>query len=210
MWERRKSIPRASFPEIGDKSKIADRVKHSILKITMMPAIVICSLQIKAQEFLPSPPADHSLIYVLDQQNELTPLRFEQGQSPVNANEVAKNTKTSYIELKGEHAPTILSPTQRIFVFVIDRGGAHTPMIVWLTPHRGARRVTVITQRGLAGFAISTDQIVKPAVRGLSKNGDEVFMELRPRVSLMPGEYAIIGSDLNRVATFRVTAAAAQ
>jgi len=33
-------------------------------------------------------------------------------------------------------------------------------------------------------------------------------MELRPRVSLMPGEYAIIGNDLTRVATFRVIAAA--
>jgi hypothetical protein len=33
-------------------------------------------------------------------------------------------------------------------------------------------------------------------------------MEVRPRVSLIPGEYAIIGDDLARIATFRVTAAA--
>jgi hypothetical protein len=163
-----------------------------------------------AQELLPSPPADHSLIYVLDQQNNLTALPFEQAESPIHPNDVAKSTKSSYLELKGEHAATVLAPTQRIFVFVTDRGGAHTPMIVWLTPHHGARRVTVTTQRGLAGFAISSDQIVKPAVRGLTKNGDEVFMELRPRVSLMPGEYAIIGGDLSRVATFRVTVASAQ
>src|SRR5436853_4189266 len=161
-----------------------------------------------AQELLPSPPEDHSLIYVLDQQNKLTALPFEQAESPIHPDEVAKSTKSSYLELKGEHAATVLAATSRIFVFVTDRGGAHTPMIVWLTLHRGARRVTITTQRGLSAFAISSDQIVKPAVRGLTKNGDEVFMELRPRVSLMPGEYAIIGGDLNRVATFRVTAAA--
>ena len=179
-------------------------------KIQLVIVVFLVGSAALAQELLPSPPDDHSLIYVLNQQNKLTPLPFEQAESPINPNDVAKSTKSSYIELRGEHAATVLAPTQRTFVFVTDRGGAHTPMIVWLTPHRGARRVTVTTQRGLAGFAISSDQIVKPAVRGLSKNGDEVFMELRPRVSLMPGEYAIIVSDLNRVATFRVTAAAAQ
>ena len=183
-------------------------MNKSIFQLVTVLATLICALQINAaQEFLPSPPPDHSLIYVLDPQDQLTPLPFEQAESPLHPNEIVKNTKTSYVELKGEHAATVLSPTQRIFVYVTDRGGAHTPMIVWLTPHHGARRVMVTTERGLAGFAISSDQIVKPAVRGLNKNGDEVFMELRPRVSLMPGEYAIIGSDLSRVATFRVTAA---
>jgi hypothetical protein len=40
----------------------------------------------------------------------------------------------------------------------------------------------------------------------LAKDGDQVFMEFRPRTSLMPGEYAIIGDDLARIATFRVLA----
>src|SRR6266511_1257013 len=178
-------------------------------------SVVFCSMvlgwlpvsTVHAQEFLPPPPADHSLIYVLDSQNQLTPLPFEKAESPLNPAAVAKSTKTSYVELKGEHSAMVLSPTQRIFLFTMDRGGAHTPPIVWLTPHRGARRVTAITERGLAGLAISSEEIVKPAVRGLSKSGEEVFMELRPRVSLAPGEYAIIGNDLTRVATFRVTAA---
>ena len=43
---------------------------------------------------------------------------------------------------------------------------------------------------------------------GLVKDGDLVFMEVRPRTSLMPGEYAIIGDDLARIATFRVVLAA--
>jgi hypothetical protein len=44
----------------------------------------------------------------------------------------------------------------------------------------------------------------------LAKFGDEVFIELRPRTSLVPGEYAIIGDDLTRVATFRVEAEASR
>ncbi len=185
-------------------------MRSTYFKIQLGIFVFLAGSAVLAQELLPAPPDDHSLIYVLDQQNKLTALPFEPAESPIHPNDIAKSTKSSYVELKGEHAATVLTATSRIFVFVTDRGGAHTPMIVWLTPHRGARRVTITTQRGLAGFAISSDQIVKPTVRGLAKNGDEVFMELRPRVSLMPGEYAIIGGGLNRVATFRVTAAAVQ
>ncbi len=155
-------------------------------------------------EFLPAPPADHSLIYVLDQQNRLVALPFETATTPLRTEQVAKNTTTSFLELKGEHAATVLPASTRVFVFTIEHGGAHPPMLVWLTPHRGSRRVTAIAERGLAGFAISSAEIIRPIPRGLAKNGDEVFMELRPKTSLMPGEYAIIGNDLKRVATFRV------
>ncbi len=161
-----------------------------------------------AQEFLPSPPADRSLVYVLDQQNTLAPVAFERAETPLHPDQTAKTTRVSYVELKGEHSETILGKDQRIFLFTIERGGAHPPLIVWLTPRRGARRATAIAQQGMAGFAISSEEIVKPFVRGLAKDGEQVFMELRPRVSLMPGEYAIIGNDLTRVATFRVVAAA--
>src|SRR5437762_3301621 len=71
------------------------------------------------QEFLPSPPADHSLIYVLDQQNKLISLPFETATTPLRVEQVAKSTSTSYIELKGEHSATVLLPTQRIFLFTI-------------------------------------------------------------------------------------------
>src|SRR5262249_35930601 len=54
------------------------------------------------------------------------------------------------------------------------------------------------------GFRNFIREIVKPSARGLAKNGEEVFMELRPRASLMPGEYAIIGEDLTRVVSFRI------
>lgn len=178
------------------------------LKVAGLCFVIWVASTFAQQEFLPSPPADHSLIYVLDQQNKLISLPVERATTPLRAEQVAKSTTTSYIELKGEHSATVLLPTQRIFLFTIDRGGAHPPLLVWLTPHRGARRVTAIAERGLAGFAILSSEIVRPIPRGLAKNGDEVFMELRPRVSLMPGEYAIIGNDLTRVATFRVIVAA--
>ena len=160
------------------------------------------------QQDIPAPPADHSLIYVLNQQQQLTALPFETAISPLRMDQVAKSSTTSYIELKGEHATTVVSANASIFLFTIEHGGAHPPLIVWLTPHHGSRRVTAIAERGRTGLAISDSEIVRPIPRGLAKNGDEVFMELRPRISLMPGEYAIIGNDLTRIATFRVVSAA--
>ncbi len=177
----------------------------SFLRCLAFALLLACFLHTQAaQEFLPAPPGDHGMIYVLNQQNQLMPLPFEQAETPLHPEEVARSTKTSYIELKGEHSATVLPANTRIFLFTIDHGGAHPPLLVWLTPRKGARRATAIAQKSLRGFAISSEEIVKPAVRGLAKNGEEVFMELRPRVSLMPGEYAIIGEDLNRVVSFRV------
>ena len=157
------------------------------------------------QDFLPSAPPDRTLIYTLDERNALTPLAFETARTPLKVTEKAKNTKTSYIEIAGEHSSKTLSTTPRIFLFTTERQGSHPPFIVWLTPKRGARRATAIAQSGMTGFAIDSGQIVKPTVRVLEKFGDEVFMELRPRTSLVPGEYAIIGDDLTRIATFRVS-----
>jgi hypothetical protein len=152
-------------------------------------------------------PADHNLIYALDEQNKTIALPFETATTPLKPEQVARSTTTNYLELKGEHSPTVLPAKTLIFVFTMDRGGAHPPLIVWLTAHGRSRRVTAIAERGRAGFAIVTSEIVRPIPRGLAKNGDEVYMELRPRTSLMPGEYAIIGNDLTRVATFRVVSA---
>jgi len=184
-------------------------MNHSrCFRLVIFLGCMVCSQAIAQSDLVPAPPADHSLIYAFTKENQLAPLPFEMATTPLRGDQIAKSTTTSYIELKGEHATTVLSANAGIFVFTIDRGGAHPPLIVWLTPRRGARRVTAIAERGRAGFAIVASEIVRPIPRGLAKNGDEVFMELRPRVSLMPGEYAIIGSDLTRVATFRVVSAA--
>ncbi len=162
-----------------------------------------------AQEFLPAPPAERTLIYVLDDQNKLVPLRFEQGQTPLHSDQVAKGTKASFIELKGEHSATTLMTGPRLFLFTSSRQGTHPPFLVWLTPHRGARRVTAIAQKGMQGFAIDSEAIIKPSIRVLARlDGDQVFVELRPRNSLIAGEYAIIGDDLTRIATFRIVTGA--
>lgn len=180
-------------------------LKSSLLTAVLGFFVIFGTGNERAQEFLPSPPGDRSLIYTLDDQNRLVALPFEQGQTPLRPETTAKNTKVSYIEIKGEHAATVFkTATPRVFLFTYQRPGAHPPFLVWLTPHKGARRVTAIAQKGMSGFAISSAEIVKPTVRGLVKDGDLVFMEVRPRTSLMPGEYAIIGDDLARIATFRV------
>ena len=162
----------------------------------------------RAQEFLPTPPDDQALVYVLDDQNKLVPLSFEKGKTPLHPAQIASETKVSYIELSGEHSPTILKTSlPRWFLFTNQGPGRHPPFFVRLTAHHGARRVTAIAQRGLGGFAISSDEIIKPFLRVLRiLSANQVFMELRPRVSLIPGEYAIIGEDLDRIATFRIVA----
>src|SRR5712692_7941133 len=90
-----------------------------IIGMLICVAIVLFpSLTSNAQEFLPSPPSDHALIYTLDDQNKLVPLPFEQGQTPLHSDQVAKSTKISYLELKGEHAATVFkTATPRLFLF---------------------------------------------------------------------------------------------
>ena len=180
------------------------RVTRKRILAALIFSIAASVWNVRAQEFLPSPPADKTLIYILDGQNNLVPLPFETGRTPLKITEKAKSSKTSYLEISGEKATTTLPPMPRIFLYTRERRGSHPPFIVWLESRRGARRATAVTQAGLSGFAIDSAEIVKPAVRVLAKSGDEVFMEIRPRTSLVPGEYAIIGDDLTRIATFRV------
>ena len=177
--------------------------------LTCVGGLLFSAQTFMGQEFLPAPPADRALVYILDDQNKLVPLPFEPGQTPLRSDTVAKSTKSSYIELKGEHASTIPNTTiPRWFLFTYQRPGVHPPFLVRLTPHGGARRVTAIAQKGLTGFAIDSEQIIKPSVRVLARvEGEQVFVEFRPRSSLIPGEYAIIGDDLARLATFRVVTA---
>jgi hypothetical protein len=164
-----------------------------------------------AQEFLPSPPSDRSVIYILDGQNKLVSLPFEQGQTPLHSDQVAKGTKVSHIELKSEHSATTLTTVPRLFLVTSARQGTHPPFLVWLTARRGARRVTAIAQKGMQGLAIDSEAIIKPSIRVLAHlDGDQVFVELRPRSSLIAGEYAIIGDDLTRIATFRIVTGAAR
>ncbi len=160
-----------------------------------------------AQEFLPTPPADRAAVYFLTADNELRPLPFERGHTSLATERPAKETRAGFIELTGEHASAVIETSSpRIFLFTAQHAGSHPPFLVLLTARRGSRRVTAVAQQGLTGYAIASEQIIKPNVRVLGTFGEEVFMEIRPRVSLMPGEYAIIGNDLGRIATFRIPA----
>jgi hypothetical protein len=180
------------------------RVASKRVLVALVFSLAANVWNVRTQEFLPSPPSDKTLIYILDSHNNLVPLPFESGHTPLKIAQKAKNSKTSYLEITGEKAATTLVATPRLFLFTSERQGTHPPFIVWMESRRGARRATAVTQAGMSGFAIDSAEIVKPTVRVLAKSGDEVFMEIRPRTSLVPGEYAIIGDDLTRIATFRV------
>lgn len=180
------------------------RITARLLLAALILGVATSLWNVRAQEFLPSPPPDKTLIYILDGENKLVALPFETGRTPLKITEKAKSSKTSYLEIKGETAATTLPAMPRLFLFTNERQGTHPPFIVWMESRGGARRATAVTQAGMAGFAIDSAEIVKPTVRVLAKSGDQVFMEIRPRTSLVPGEYAIIGDDLTRIATFRV------
>jgi hypothetical protein len=169
------------------------------------PAPAALSGSSSAQESLPPPPADRTLIYLADEKGVLAALPFEAGTMPIKTDVAAKSDKISYVELKGASAATLVKTDEpRFYVFVPDNPGAHPPFLVRLTNKRGARRVTAITQRGLRGYAIASEEIVKPRYRVLGREGGLVYMEIRPREALLPGEYAIVGTDLERIGTFRV------
>ncbi|MBA2340900.1 MAG: hypothetical protein H0V88_10920 [Pyrinomonadaceae bacterium] len=158
-----------------------------------------------SQEAFPAPPADRTLIYIADDKGALVPLPFEQGTTPLRADTEARSNRRSFVELKGARAATIISNNSpRFYLFVPDVTNPHPPYLVRLTETRGARRVTALAQKGLRGFAIASEEIVYPRYRVLKREGGMLFMEIRARDLLTDGEYAFIGSDLLRTATFRV------
>ena len=156
----------------------------------------------------PSPPADRTLIYRLDEAGALVPLAFETGVTPLRVNEVARSRRASHIELRGAHSATVIANEYpRFYLFVPDEPNARPPLLVWLTPRRDARRVTAVAERGLAGFAIASPEIIRPRYLTLAREGGMQFLEVTAREALMPGEFAFIGSDLTRIATFRISIA---
>jgi hypothetical protein len=169
-----------------------------------VPPAPACSTA-SAQESYPSAPADRTQIYIADDQRTLKPLAVEAGSTPLHVESVAKGDKRSFVEIKGANAATvILNDEPRFYLFVPDGPSAKPPLIVAMAAKNGTRRVTAMAQKGFKGFAIMSDEIIKPHYRVLSRDGGMIFMEVRPREPLMAGEYAIIGADLQRISTFRV------
>jgi hypothetical protein len=159
----------------------------------------------RAQETIPAPPPDRTLVYILDERNQLVALPFETGMTPLRADAIANKDKTSYVEVSGASATTTPATNEpRLYLFVPDAAGVHPPFLVRFTSKRNARRVTAIAEKGLQGYAIASEEIVKPHYRVLARAGGSMFMEIRPREPLLPGEYGVLSSDLKHVATFRV------
>jgi hypothetical protein len=188
--------------------KLNNSKLKSMLFILHSSAFILALIAVAhGQQTFPAPPADRSLIYVAGAGGTLEALPFEAGATPLKADAVAGSDKRSYVELKGLEATKVINDAlPRFYLFVPDEAGAHPPFLVRLTPKRNARRVTAMAQKGLKGFAIYSEEIVKPHYRVLERTGGMMYMEITPRESLAPGEYAIIGTDLQRVATFRVSA----
>ena len=162
---------------------------------------------INFQNTYPSPPADRSLIYLADEKNALVPLPFETASTPLRLNEVARSDKRSYLELQGTHGATsIQSSAPRFYLFVMDKQGVRPPFIVRLTEKGKARRVAALTQKGFSGFAVPSEEIIRPRLLVLKREDGMLFMQVSPREPLAPGEYAFVGADPSRIATFRIVA----
>ena len=181
------------------------------LALFIVGILVAGSAAPRIQDSYPPAPRDHNRVYVANATNALEQLPFETGTTPIRMGRVAANDRTSYIELQGLSAEKAIDNVlPRFYLFVEDRANVHPPFIVRMTQKKGMRRVTAMAQKGLEGFAIYSEEIVKPHYRVLSKLEGVLYMEIRPRESLAPGEYAIIGTDLQRIATFRIQAASKQ
>lgn len=188
-----------------NRRKVTSGVALALLAACAVSAAFAAAAQ---QETFPAPPADRSLIYVADERGALAPLAFEAGTTPLRVEAVAKGDKRSYVELKGDRSATVITSIDpRFYLFLPDEANAKPPFLVRLAEKRGARRVTAMAQKGYKGFAIDSEEIVKPHYRVLGREGGMQFVEFRPREPLMHGEYAIIGTDLQRIATFRIGAA---
>ena len=158
------------------------------------------------QNVYPEPPTDRALIYLGDAKNSLTALPVEAATSKLRLNEVARSDKSGYLELQGEHAVTATrDPLPHFYLFVKDVQGVRPPFIVRLTEKGKGRRFAVMTQKGLGGFAVPSEQIIKGRLLVLKREDGMLFMQVSPREPLQPGEYAFVGADPSRIATFRIT-----
>jgi hypothetical protein len=187
----------------------AKSAKEILLRVLCVFSLALFALRvfpyIPPQETFPAPPADRTFIYFADEANKLVPLHFESGETPLRVDEVAKSDKRSYIEVKGESASTVINNAEpRFYLFVPDEKDVHTPFLVRLTNKGSGRRVTAMRQRGQRGFAINSEEIIMPHYRVLARDDGMLYMEFRARQPLPAGQYAFVGADLKRIATFRI------
>ncbi|HKS28027.1 MAG TPA: hypothetical protein VJS44_09415 [Pyrinomonadaceae bacterium] len=183
------------------------RTLHSVLLLALLLALSVGGAAESLQNVYPEPPADKALIYLSGAGNALSALPFEQASTPLRVQEVARSDKRSYLELQGEHSSTVINQSSpRFYLFVRDAQGVRPPFIVRLAEKKKSRRVEALSQKGFSGFAVPSEEIIRPRLLVLKREDGMLFMEVSPRYPLAPGEYAFVGADPSRIATFRIVA----
>jgi hypothetical protein len=167
----------------------------------------------RAQNRFPEPPNDLTRIYYLNN-NQLVTLPFEEGVTPLNVFVPATADKVTQVRVKGPGAETVLTNDGlRFYVFVADRMEPPPHQLVRLTPTKSNRQLKISVVKGRDGYApfdsdtIGLEHRLLERLR-VSAGPNRIlfvnYMELRPKIVLTPGEYAIIGDSLADMATFRI------
>lgn len=172
------------------------------------------SITALTQDPSPDPPNDFTKIYYATGDNKLLALPFESGITSVNVFAPAVEDKITRVRVNGSKAETVLTNENlSFFVFVADRMDPPPHQLVRLTPGKSERSLKISLIKGRKGYAPFEEDNVRLQRRILKRLRVEAganrflfinYMELRPLVSLPPGEYAIIGDSLADMATFRI------
>ena len=168
----------------------------------------------RIQDRFPDPPNDVTRVYYLDRDHKLQPLPFERGITSLNVFVPATQDKVTQVRVNGTSAETALANNDlHFYAFVADRMEPPPHQLVRLTPTKSNRRLKISVVKGRDGYApfesdtIGLEHRLLERLR-VSAGPNRIlfvnYMELRPKMVLTPGEYAIIGDSLADMATFRV------
>lgn len=183
-----------------------------ILLIAIALGLEICAPH-QTQNRFPDPPNDLTRIYYLND-NKLVALPFEEGITSLNVFVPAVADKVTQVRVKGTSAEIALTNNDlRFYAFVADRMEPPPHQLVRLTTTKSNRQLKISVVKGRDGYApfesdtIGLEHRLLERLR-VSAGPNRIlfvnYMELRPKIALTPGEYAIIGDSLADMATFRV------
>lgn len=191
----------------------------NIFSLAFCTALLVAAINSKTAKTLPDksypePPNDLTRVYYLNTDNKLLPLPFEAGMTSLNVFVPAEKDRVTHVDLKTSRAETVLTNTEpRFFVFVADKWDPPPHQLVRLTSKRSGRQLMISVLKGRRGYAPFANDNVRLEYRLLERLRVEAgknrflfvnYMQIRPLVALVPGEYAIIGDSLADMATFRI------
>jgi hypothetical protein len=159
-------------------------------------------------------PNDITLAYVKTDSGKFAPLPLEDIVTKLPLPLDAKTTKTGRLEIKNASAQTILRDTKPVF-FIFVRVNFDPPphFLVRLEPTGNCRRINATSAPGNRTFIADFDDVIRVEYRLVEKipvkNSSGMifyvyFMAVRPTSPLVDGEYALLGSNLLQMATFRI------